>query len=64
MPAPYAEAKALAVYGQLHQAKGEPALARERFAEARAICTRQGERLYAQQIGAELQAIKQPEMHS
>ena len=50
MPYPYAEAKALYVYGLLHQAKGEPELARERLEAALAILHRLGERLYAEQV--------------
>jgi tetratricopeptide (TPR) repeat protein len=50
MPYPYAEAKALYVYGQLHVAKGEPDRARQRFAQALAVCARLGERLYAEHI--------------
>jgi tetratricopeptide (TPR) repeat protein len=46
MPYPYAEAKALYVYGQLHTAKGEPAQARERYEQALAILDRLGEGLY------------------
>jgi tetratricopeptide (TPR) repeat protein/transcriptional regulator with XRE-family HTH domain len=47
MPYPYAEAKALFVYGMLYRESGELERARERFAEALSICTRLGERLYA-----------------
>ncbi len=47
---PYAEAKVLWVFGQLHAARREPAPARERYEQALAICTRLGERLYAEQI--------------
>jgi transcriptional regulator with XRE-family HTH domain/tetratricopeptide (TPR) repeat protein len=50
LPCPYAEAKALAVHGQLHAAKGEPERARERYMAARAICEQLGERLYRPQI--------------
>jgi tetratricopeptide (TPR) repeat protein/transcriptional regulator with XRE-family HTH domain len=50
MPYPYAEAKALYVYGQLYAARDEPERARERFAQALAILNRLGERLYAEQI--------------
>jgi tetratricopeptide (TPR) repeat protein/transcriptional regulator with XRE-family HTH domain len=50
MPYPHAEAKALYVYGQLHMAKGEPEQARKRFEAALAICSRLGERLYAEHI--------------
>jgi tetratricopeptide (TPR) repeat protein/transcriptional regulator with XRE-family HTH domain len=47
---PYAEAKALYVYGLLHQAQGEPEQAREQYEQALAICARLGERLYAGHI--------------
>ncbi len=47
---PYAEAKALYVYGQLHAAKGEPERAREKYLAALAICERLGEGLYRPHI--------------
>lgn len=50
MPFPYAEAKALHGYGQLHQAQSESEQARERYEQALAICARLGERLYAERI--------------
>ncbi len=50
MPYPYAEAKALYVYGLLHQARGEPAPARERLEAALVILNRLGERLYAEHV--------------
>jgi tetratricopeptide (TPR) repeat protein len=50
LPYPYAEAKALYVSGLVHQAKGEPVLARQRLEEALAILNRLGERLYAEQV--------------
>lgn len=50
MPYPYAEAKALYVYGRLHAARGEPGAAHESFQAALAICARLGERLYAAHI--------------
>jgi tetratricopeptide (TPR) repeat protein len=50
MPYPYAEAKALYVYGLLHSTSSEPAQARVRFEAALAICRRLGERLYAERI--------------
>jgi tetratricopeptide (TPR) repeat protein len=46
MPYPYAEAKTLYLYGQLHAAKGEPAQAHERYEQALAILDRLGEGLY------------------
>ena len=54
MPYPWAEAKTLYVFGLLHQAKGEPGLARERLEMALAILNRLGERLYAQRVELEL----------
>jgi tetratricopeptide (TPR) repeat protein len=54
MPYPYAEAKALYVYGQLHAAQAQPQRARARFDEALSICGRLGERLYAGHIEAAL----------
>ena len=50
MPQPYAEAQALWVYGQVHEARGEPDLARERYGAALAILNPLGERLYAESI--------------
>lgn len=50
MPYPYAEAKALYIYGLLHQAKGEPEQARERLEAALASLNYLGERLYAEQV--------------
>jgi tetratricopeptide (TPR) repeat protein len=50
MPYPYAEAKALYVYGQLHAARGEPEYAREKYQAALAICVRLGEGLYRPHI--------------
>lgn len=50
MPYPYAEAKALHVYGQLHAAKGEPEQAREKYHAALAICERLGEGHYRPHI--------------
>ncbi len=47
MPYPYAEAKALYVYGLLHVARGEPEQARARLDAALAILARLGERAYA-----------------
>jgi hypothetical protein len=54
MPYPYAEAKALWVYGQLEMARGEPAVAREQFKQALAICDRLGEGLYRPRIEQDL----------
>ena len=50
MSYPYAEAKALYVYGQLHQAKGEPVQARARLEAALTILNQLGELLYAEQV--------------
>jgi tetratricopeptide (TPR) repeat protein/transcriptional regulator with XRE-family HTH domain len=50
MPYPYAEAKALYVYGQLHRAMGEPQQACEKYEQALLICDRLGERLYRNYI--------------
>jgi tetratricopeptide (TPR) repeat protein len=58
MPYPYAEAKALYVYGLLHQAKGEPAQAHERWKVALAILHRLGERLYAEQVERALAGLE------
>lgn len=60
MPAPYAEAKALYVYGRLHQAQGEPEQAREHWEAALAILNRLGERLYAEQIEQTLAGLAPP----
>jgi tetratricopeptide (TPR) repeat protein/transcriptional regulator with XRE-family HTH domain len=58
MPYPYAEAKALYVYGLLHQAKGEPEQAHEKYRAALAILHRLGERLYAERIERALAQLK------
>jgi tetratricopeptide (TPR) repeat protein/transcriptional regulator with XRE-family HTH domain len=50
MPYPYAEAKALYVYGQLLAARGEPERAREQYEAALAICEKLGEGLYRPHI--------------
>ncbi len=57
MPYPYAEAKALYVYGQVHATKAEPQQACGRFEEALAICSRLGERLYAEHIERALDTL-------
>ncbi len=57
MPYPYAEAKALYVYGQLHVAKGEPEQAREQYQAALAICDRLCEGLYRPYIERALAAL-------
>lgn len=58
MPHPYAEAKALYVFGTLWTAMGESARARERFTEALAICRQLGERLYGEVIERSLAAAR------
>jgi tetratricopeptide (TPR) repeat protein len=55
----YAEAKALAVYGQLHVAEGKPERAREQYEAALAICGRLGERLYAGEIERALSELEE-----
>ena len=57
MPYPYAEAKALWVYGQLHAAQGEPDLARARYQATLAILHRLDERLYAEHIERALEGL-------
>jgi tetratricopeptide (TPR) repeat protein len=54
---PYAEAKALYVYGQLYMAKHEPEQAREKFERALAICDRLGEGLYHPHIDQALAGL-------
>jgi tetratricopeptide (TPR) repeat protein/transcriptional regulator with XRE-family HTH domain len=54
---PYAEAKALYVYGRLHSAKGEPDLARKQYEQALTICDRLGERLYRTSIDRDLRRL-------
>jgi transcriptional regulator with XRE-family HTH domain/tetratricopeptide (TPR) repeat protein len=46
MPLPWAELKALSIYGQLESARGDPAEARRRYEQALVICNRLGEGLY------------------
>jgi tetratricopeptide (TPR) repeat protein len=60
MPYPYAEAKALYVYGQLHTARGEAELAHDTLQQALAICDRLGEGLYRAHIERTLAAIGAP----
>jgi transcriptional regulator with XRE-family HTH domain/tetratricopeptide (TPR) repeat protein len=57
MPYPYAELKALYVYGQLEAARGDPGAARERFEQALAICNRLGEGLYRPHIERDLETV-------
>jgi tetratricopeptide (TPR) repeat protein len=58
MPYPYAEAKALYVYGQLHVAKSEPQQARKKYEQALTICDWLGERLYRNYIEQALAGIR------
>jgi tetratricopeptide (TPR) repeat protein len=57
MPYPYAEAKGLYVYGQLHAAEGKPEQAREKYEVALVICARLGEGLYRPYIERALQEL-------
>jgi tetratricopeptide (TPR) repeat protein len=58
IPYPWAEAKALYVYGQLHTAKHEPQQAREKYEQALAICDRLGEGMYRLHIERDLAALR------
>jgi tetratricopeptide (TPR) repeat protein len=57
MPYPYAEAKALWIYGKLDAARGNAAAAQKRFHLALDICHRLGERLYAERIERDLAQV-------
>jgi hypothetical protein len=57
MPYPYGEAKALWVYGHLEANRGELVTAQERFMATLAICEQLGERMYAERIEHELEAL-------
>jgi tetratricopeptide (TPR) repeat protein len=57
MPYPYAEAKALYVYGQLHQAKDELDRARLCYEQALVICNQLGEAVCREQIERALAAL-------
>jgi tetratricopeptide (TPR) repeat protein len=59
MPYPYAEAKALYLYGQLHTAMGEPERARDRYQAVLVICDRLGEGLYRTVIERDLRSLAQ-----
>jgi tetratricopeptide (TPR) repeat protein len=59
IPYPYAEAKALWVYGQLEAARGHPVAATDQFAAALAICDRLGEGLYRTYIERDLRPLAQ-----
>jgi tetratricopeptide (TPR) repeat protein/transcriptional regulator with XRE-family HTH domain len=54
MPYPYAEAKALHTFGQLHRECGEADQARAHFEQALAILNHLGERFYAERIERDL----------
>jgi len=54
MPYPYAELKALWIYGWLEAARWDPTAARQRFEQALAICDRLGEGLYRAHIMRDL----------
>jgi tetratricopeptide (TPR) repeat protein len=57
MPYPYAELKALWVYGRLEAPRGNTAAAEERFRASLAICDRLGEGLYRRYIENDLQLL-------
>ena len=57
MPYPYAEAKALWVYGQLDVARGNLAAAGKRFKQALAICDQLGEGMYRTYIERDLRRL-------
>jgi tetratricopeptide (TPR) repeat protein/transcriptional regulator with XRE-family HTH domain len=57
MRSPYAEAKALSVYGLVRLQSGEPEPAREQYEAALAICDRLGEGLYRKHIERELETL-------
>jgi transcriptional regulator with XRE-family HTH domain/tetratricopeptide (TPR) repeat protein len=57
LPYPYAEAKALWVYGRLEATRGDLAAARRRFEQALTICVKLGERLYRLHIERALASL-------
>jgi tetratricopeptide (TPR) repeat protein len=57
MPYPYAEAKALYVYGQQYAATGEPEQARTQYQAALSICQRLGEGHYRPHIERAMAAL-------
>ena len=63
MPYPYAEAKTLYVYGDLHAAQGNVERGRDHYEAALAILGRLGERLYAEQVEQALGKVSRPELH-
>jgi tetratricopeptide (TPR) repeat protein len=60
MPHPYAEAKALYIYGLLLGAQEQPERAHERCEAAYTLCQRLGERLYAGHIERVLSMLERP----
>jgi predicted ATPase len=58
MPYPYAELKAMWIYGRLETARGDPAAARTRFKQALVICDRLGEELYRSHVERDLVRLK------
>jgi tetratricopeptide (TPR) repeat protein len=58
---PYAELKALWVYGRLETARGDRTAAHERFSRALAICERLCEGLYRPHVERDLRALTQTE---
>jgi len=59
MPYPYAEARLLQLYGELHTATGKPAAARERLEAARAIFARLGAWRDTERVEHALDALSQ-----
>jgi tetratricopeptide (TPR) repeat protein/transcriptional regulator with XRE-family HTH domain len=57
MPYPYAEVKTLWIYGRMMAVRGQPAVAREHFTAALAICDRLGEGLYRKHIERDLSGL-------
>jgi hypothetical protein len=60
MPYPYAEARLLHVYGEMHAQKGEPQRARERLEAALAIFRRLGARKDAERVEQALADLSRP----
>jgi tetratricopeptide (TPR) repeat protein/transcriptional regulator with XRE-family HTH domain len=57
IPSPYAELKALWVYGQLEAARSDPAAARKHLKQALLICDRLGEGLYRKYVERDLRRL-------